>query len=322
MNEKLSIIITHYNEPVDVIAKLFTSIREQRMVKASEIDVHIVEDGDTPVPYDLYKDLPFDVYHHSPGHQGVSAARNFGFDKSNGEYVMFCDCDDMFLNALALHLIMCAIEEKPDLISSAFIEENKSETGEMRIVRRDNDMTFIHGKAYRRAWMKREGVRFDPTLTIHEDGYFNRLAFILQKTKKYIETPFYLWCWRDDSICRKDEFVLKTYPELIRVRTALSKKLKEKGLEDEFKGSVGATFIFAYYDFMKPAFNNAEQYGEYIVEARKAVRKFWRKYKDVIRSIPKRDIANNMHITRTQAFKEGMLYETMTIFQFMKILEE
>lgn len=320
---KLSLIVTHYNEPRKDIENLFKSIAFQRMVPWSDIDIHIVEDGTVDVPEDLYRDLQCEVYHHHPGHQGVSGARNYGFDNSKGDYVMFCDCDDMFLNALGIHLVLCAIEESPELISSCFIEETKTiDTGEMRIVRHDNDLTFIHGKAYRRAFLKREGVRFDKDMAVHEDGYFNRLAFYLQKSKKYIETPFYLWCWRDNSVCRDDEFVLKTYPQLIRNRIALSEKLLSKGMDEAYKNSVLATFCLAYYDFMKPSWNK-EQYGGYIVEARKAVRKFWRKYGDFIKThCTKPDMAAAMRGCREQAYKEGMLYETMTIIQFVRVLEE
>lgn len=319
---KLSIIITHYNEPRAVIEKLFWSLREQRMVSPSAVDVHIVEDGHIDVPEDLYSMLPFDVFHHHPEHGGISAARNYGFENSKGEYVMYCDCDDMFLNALGLHLVLSAINESPEMITSAFIEETKDADGQIHIIRHDNDMTFIHGKAYQRAFLKRERVKFEPEMTVHEDGYFNRLAFTLQKTKKYIETPFYLWCWRDGSICRKDQFVLKTYPQLMRVRQVLAEKYKDRKLMDEYKNSVLSTFIFAYYDFQKKSFNNAQEYGDYVIAARKAVRKFWRKYKDVVRSMPKADIAAAMHGIRAQAYKDGLLYETMTLFQFIRVLEE
>lgn len=318
---KLSIVITHFNEPRKDIEHLFVSIGLQRMVPWSEVDVHIVEDGTTDVPEDLYINLPCEVYHHHPGHGGVSAARNYGLEQSKGDYVMFCDCDDMFLNGLGIHLLLSAIEENPDMIISAFIEETRDTEGGLRIVRHDNDMTFIHGKAFKRNFLKREGLKFDKDLTVHEDGYFVRLCYAMQKYKKYIETPFYLWVWRDNSVCRQEEFVLKTYPELLKVRTAFQEKLNSKGMEEEYRQSVLSTFAFCYYDFMKPAFNDPK-YGEQIVEARKALRKFWRKYKDIVRGMSKRDMANAMYAARNQAFKDGMLYETMTIFQFIHVLEE
>lgn len=319
---KLSLVTTHYNEPRDVVEKLFVSLREQRMVNPSEVEVIIVEDGTYYIPDDVYKDLPFEVYHHHPEHGGISAARNYGLEQAKGDYVMFCDCDDMFLNALGLHLIMCAIEEEPEVISSAFIEETRDSDGQMHIVRHDNDMTFIHGKVFKRSFLRRENLKFDKDLTVHEDGYFVRLCFALQKYKKYIETPFYLWCWRQGSVCRKEEFVLKTYPELMKARIAFTEMLKKKGMEKEYAESAVSTFVFAYYDFQKPAFNNAAKYGEYIVAARKSVRKYWRKYKEVIRAMPKREIANCMYMARQTAFKDGLLYETMTLFQFIRVLEE
>ena len=320
---KLSIVITHYNEPYEVIEKLFTSISHQRMVPWDEVDIHVVEDGTTDVPEQLLAELPCAVFHHHPEHGGISVARNYGFDNSEGEYVMFCDCDDMFLNALGIHLILTAANEldKPDIINSAFIEETKGDAGELRIVRHDNDRTFVHGKAFRRAYLKKNFIHFDKELTVHEDGYFMQLAFVQTKKVKYIETPFYLWCWRDDSICRKEEFVLKTYPELVKVRTALAERLKDRNLMEEYRASVISTFVFGYYDFQKTAFNDTK-YAEYIIPARKAVRKFWRKYKDVVKGATKREIADAMYVARASAYKGGLLYEGMTLTQFIRILEE
>ena len=318
---KLSIVITHYNEPYEVIEKLFTSIREQRMVPWSEVELHVVEDGTASVDDELLKNMPCEVYHHHPEHGGVSAARNYGMERSKGEYVMFCDCDDMFMNALGIHLILTAAQEKPEIINSAFIEETKTPEGELRIVRHDNDRQFVHGKAFRKAFLQRESIRFDKEFTLHEDGYFMQLAFACAKGVKNIETPFYLWCWRDDSVCRQDEFVLKTYVDLVKVRNALSEKFKAKNRMDEYRKSVLATLVFAYYDFQKPSFNDPKL-SEYVIPARKAVRKFWRKYQDVIKGMTRRDIADAMHAGRILAYKSGMLYETMTLMQFIKVLEE
>lgn len=318
---KLSLVITHYNEPVEVVEPLFTSIRQQRLVPWSEVEIHIVEDGTMHIPDELVDGYQCAVYHHRPEHGGVSAARNYGLERANGEYVMFCDCDDMFLNMLGIHLVLTAMENKPDIINSSFIEETKTPEGELRIVRHDNDRQFVHGKAFRRAFLQRESIRFDKDLTVHEDGYFMQLAFAIGKGVKNIETPFYLWCWREGSICRQDEFVLKTYTELLRVRNALSEKFKSKGMMDNYKSSVLATFVFTYYDFQKPAFNDPNN-SEYIVPARKAARKFWRKYKDVVKGANRREIADAMHAGRILAYKGGMLYETMTLLQFIKVLEE
>ena len=317
----LSIIITHYNEPKKDIENLFISISQQRLVPWSEVEIHIVEDGTVDIPEELYMGLPCEVYHHHPEHGGIAAARNYGLEQARGDYVMFCDCDDMFLNALGIHLILTAAKENPDLISSAFIEETKGEDGKLLVVRHDNDMTFIHGKAFKKNFLKRESLKFNKDLPVHEDGYFVRLCFCFQKYKKYIETPFYMWCWRDGSICRKKDFVLKTYPDLLKAREALSQRLKDKGMEEEYRQSLVSTFCFCYYDFQKPTFND-EKNGEYIVTARKAVRKYWRKYKDEIMKTDKRDMANAMYACRSQAFRDGMLYEVMTIIQFIHVLDE
>jgi len=47
-------------------------------------------------------------------HSGASAARNFGFLKSSGQYVFFCDSDVIFLKNNALEKMIKMLEENPD----------------------------------------------------------------------------------------------------------------------------------------------------------------------------------------------------------------
>ena len=101
-DEMISLIVTHYNEPFEVMKPLLDSIKMQLGFDFLNLEVIIVEDNDDPISEIV--GYPFEIRIISQGHKGVSAARNFGLAESKGEYVMFCDCDDQFIELYALHL--------------------------------------------------------------------------------------------------------------------------------------------------------------------------------------------------------------------------
>jgi hypothetical protein len=87
------------------------------------------------------------------------------------------------------------------------------------------DSTFVHGKVHRRKFLINNNIRWNEKLTIHEDSYFNCLCQKLGKEVKYCQNPFYLWKWRDNSVCRHDpKYILKTFNNMLESNTALVKE--------------------------------------------------------------------------------------------------
>ena len=188
---KLTIVITHYNEPWGIVSPLFDSLMLQRGINWEDIEILVIQDGDhtclIPRAEDRYPELPILTIVLPKG--GVSKARNKGLYEAHGEYVMFCDCDDMMHNAFGLHLVFKAIDEKPDVITSKFIEESRYKD-EYRLVNREKDVTFVHGKAFRRQYLLDKDIKFPEHLSKHEDGVFIFLAFQMTENTKTINTPF------------------------------------------------------------------------------------------------------------------------------------
>ena len=196
---KLDIIVPHYREPWSICKHLFRTIETQGGVCFDNIRVILVNDGDDilcgSIERAMYRlaEFPFTVDYIVKEHEGVSAARNEGLDASDADYVMFCDCDDGFLNTYALHLIFSAMQEGFDLCMTNFIEETFDKDGNAKIVNHNEDLTFMHGKVYRRQFLTDNDIRFDERMTLHEDSYFNMLAYSVLKTnewkRKKISTP-------------------------------------------------------------------------------------------------------------------------------------
>lgn len=321
----LDIVVPHYKEPWEVCYYLFDSIALQRGISFNNINVIVVNDGDCLIDKKHFDGYPYNIKYLPKEHGGVSAARNYGLDHSTADYVMFCDIDDGFLSNYGLHLIFSAMQEGYDYIYSNFVEETYTAENTMTIVRHDSDFTFMHGKVYKRSFLVDNNIRFDPAMTIHEDGYFNTVALVVAQKigrLKCIETPFYLWRWNDNSTVRsnREDFVLKTYDKLMQTRTGACQQLKDRGYKNEFRTSVCMTVLNSYYDFQKPSYYAAKN-GKNLKNAEKAFKGFWNKFKKVFYDCSNLEISDIAKAARDNACKNGMLMERQDLRSWIKHID-
>lgn len=214
----LDIVITHYQEPWEVCRKQFLMLDMQRRVEWSQIRVTVINDGGHRLPEEELKDLRFrwkaagfdqlDI-----PHGGISAARNAGIEKLDGEWLMFCDCDDCFANIYALEDIQNVLkpaEEKYDILWSHCYEEDAVH-GNIFMIPPYKTFVFCHGKVYRRSFLLDEGIRFPEELRMNEDSCFNAVIVARVKDSRVGEirshVPVYSWIRRDDSVTAKPESV-------------------------------------------------------------------------------------------------------------------
>ena len=210
---KLDILVPMYNEEETVVKPLLDSIAIQQNVNLEkDVGVIICCDGGTAsLTKEFVNSYPFEIEFHRCEHRGVSATRNACLDYSTAEYVMYSDCDDLFYNACGLWILFREMEIGFDSLVSMFVEETRHpETKEVLYINHETDSTFVHGKVHRRQYLIDKGIRWNDALTIHEDSYFNILCQNLSQNVKYCQTPFYLWKWRDDSVCRHDPKYIST----------------------------------------------------------------------------------------------------------------
>lgn len=322
----LDLIVPHYKEPWETCKYLFDTLATQRGINFNDIRVIVVNDGDFLLGEDCFAGYPYKVEYLKKQHGGVSAARNYGLDHSDADYVMFCDIDDGFLNNYGLYLVFSAMNEGFDMLVSTFIEESfAKETKLPLILPRKDDMTFVHGKAYRREFLLNNGLRFEDDLTIHEDGYFNLVTYTVAKNSgkvRKVDTPFYLWKWNDNSVVRsnKDDFVLKTYDHLMKVRERTCDELKKRGYDKEYRVSVCMTVLNSYYDFQKDAYHTAQN-EKYLRQAEKAFKRFWAKFNKVFKDSTNAEISEIAVSARANATMNGMLMERQNLKSFLKHID-
>jgi glycosyltransferase involved in cell wall biosynthesis len=322
---KLQILIPQYEETDSIIKPLLDSIAIQQNVDFSEIGVIIVNDGsDVFLTEDFLNSYNFGIEYYKEEHRGVSATRQSALDHATADYVMFCDADDMFCNVCGLWIIFREMNIGVfDSLTSVFVEESRIPlTNEITYINREMDSTFVHGKVHRRRYLIEKGIKWNPDLTIHEDSFFNIQCANLSQNVKYCPFPFYLWKWRDESVCRHDpKYILKTYRNMLDSNSALIEEFRKKGRPDLSAFYTVFMIFDAYYTMNKPEWIDMDN-QEYRNSTEAHFADYYRTHKKTWENFPYQEKVNISQGVRSRSVQEGMHMESMTIDDWLKHIEK
>lgn len=321
---KLQILIPQYKEDEKVIRPLLDSIEIQQNVDLEhEVGAIIVNDGsDVLLSAEFLNRYTFPIQYVIAPHLGVSAARNIALEQATADYVTYCDADDMYYNACGLWIIFREIAlGEFDGLRSVFIEEIHRPDGEVLYINRENDSTFVHGKVWRRQYLIENNIRWNNDLKIHEDSFFNGLALNLSKNIKDCPYPFYLWRWRDDSVCRHDpKYMLKTFRDFISSNDALVGEYLLRGKGEEAMNVCALMVLTSYYTMNKPEWIDQENWL-YRANTERRFAEYYRKYKGLWEKIDPKMRMRISNSVRTQVIREGMEMEHETIDAWLTKVE-
>jgi glycosyltransferase involved in cell wall biosynthesis len=323
---KLQILVPQYKETNEIIKPLLDSIEVQQNVDLeNDVGVVIVNDGtDVHLSRDFLDRYSYNIEYYFNEHKGVSATRNACLDYATADYVMFCDADDMFFNACGLFIIFREINNGGfDSLVSAFIEETRiTQTGEIAYINHDMDSTFVHGKVHRRQYLIDKKIRWNEKLTIHEDSYFNCLCQKLAGELKYSQTSFYLWKWRDDSVCRSDfKYILKTYNNMLDSNEALVDELLKRGRRQDAQFYSTSMIFDAYFTMNKAEWINQEN-KDYRYSTEKRFKQYYLKFKHLFDTISD-DVKTQIIVSiKNRMYTEGLLMESITFEDWIKHVVE
>lgn len=172
---RISVIITTYNH-AHYLPQAIESVLQQDY---KNFELVVVDDGSTDNTKDVVKQFPEAKYFYQPN-AGLSAARNTGADKSTGDYIVFLDADDWFLEG-AFRESVAALKANPDAAfvygrHQKFNERNEALLNEQeqeyagdhyRHLLRYNFIA-MHAAVFYRRWVF-EKFRFDTSLPSCED---------------------------------------------------------------------------------------------------------------------------------------------------------
>jgi hypothetical protein len=234
---------------------------------------------------------------------------------------MFCDADDMFYNACGLYILFREIDFGGgfDSLVSAFVEETRDPvTKDVVYINHDMDSTFVHGKVHRRQYLIDNNIRWNDALTIHEDSYFNCLCQKLAGELKYSQTPFYLWKWRDASVCRHDpKYILKTYNNMLDSNDALVDELLRRAKLEDAQFYATAMIFDAYFTMNKAEWIDQENKG-YRKATERRFKQYYLKYKHLYESLPEDAKFQIVAGVKNRMYAEGLLMESITFEDWIK----
>ena len=186
MESMVSIIVPIYNTQ-KYLEQCLNSLLTQTY---RNLQIILVDDGSTDGSgkiCDAYaaRDNRIHVIHQK--NQGVSAARNQGLEKAQGEWVVFVDSDDFLpntsLEALVKSNVDLAIGGIRELDENGnCLETPKKLPSQVLSQRHALDMLFdeslwgyqgyVWNKSYRMQIIRQYGIRFDPSVKYNEDRLF------------------------------------------------------------------------------------------------------------------------------------------------------
>lgn len=200
----ISVIIPCYKAQ-DTIIRTLCSICEQEI--AEDLEVILVNDCDGLdyqkfidmfSPYFYIKEIKREV------NGGPGDSRQTGIEAATKPLITFIDADDTFSGRFALKTLRNSLIQDPTTacVFSRFLEDQK-----VSYLVHQEENPWMFGKMYKRDFLINNNIRFPINSRANEDGAFNTLCKFYSDDNhkiKNIQDISYYWCYKEDSITRKD----------------------------------------------------------------------------------------------------------------------
>ena len=327
MSKILDILVPQYNETEGMIKRLLDSIEIQQGINFSDIGVIIVNDGSSEQYYlseDFLSSYSFDIKYLKTKHHGVSSARQCALDNSTADYVIFCDADDMFVLNIGIALILNEIKKNKnepfDVLSSNYIEETKVFDDTMVYINKNINNVFVHGRVYRRKFLIDNNITWNEELKIHEDFYFNHLAITLSKKHLKTTKAFYLYKWRDDSVCRKDKFYLfNTRIDMLKSSSCLIQELLKRNKTKEARECICRIIFGEYYWSQNPLYSKEPKLNKQYEINREATKQFYKEFESYFLGCSEELLRKCAISEKTKAMNDyNIVFEKVSFYDWLK----
>ena len=284
MSKFLSIIIPRYKESEKDIFPLLSSINNQLTVDFSDIEVLICSDGGGPGELDrdflkIFNNLEIRQINLEEN-RGPGIARQTGIDNARGQYLMFCDADDIIHNVGVIGaLIQEAMKNVPDIIATTWLEEVVDLNGKYGYVTHKEDATWMHGKMLRKQFLVQNNIVHHPSLRVHEDSYILALAYSFTNRATYMDFVSYVWKFQPDSITRRNNaiYTYNSIPTFI-FACCEAHKLIEKKNPELMEYRILQFSLYMYFSLHQPGWLSPE-HKKYLDDAEETfsecMKPFW-----------------------------------------------
>lgn len=227
---KVSIIIPIYNAE-KYLRPCLESINQQTY---RDFEVILVDDGSRDsskkICEEFCKKDPEHYKYYWKKNAGVSSARNFGISKSEGEWIMFIDADDMISECAIEQLLNTLDVEKDDMVVCGYTRNTSMFKVSSKITRYssvslirlllnspnyknlysdlgelfdDIILMSVWAKLYKKAIIDSNGVKFKTNLQVCEDVVFNYEYFSYIKNVIFTHSVLYYYRITEGSASNK-----------------------------------------------------------------------------------------------------------------------
>lgn len=209
----ISVIIPAYNcEPY--ILRSIQSVLSQPL--ADQCEIIVVNDGSTDNTEPVCRRCTQEhtnITLITQENQGASAARNRGIDAAQGDYIMFLDADDAYVDGILGPWLLKELNQQYDvLLFSAYTSNTRRNRYGINI--RVQDAVFPGGRPisffgtfascmYRRDLLIRHSIRFMENVRNNEDQVFNLQTLYFAKTIRACKEFCYIYCSTPHSTSRR-----------------------------------------------------------------------------------------------------------------------
>lgn len=200
---KISIVVPVYNVQ-EYLPKCLDSLINQ---KYDDFEIVCVDDGSNDNSLQVLKSYEekygdiLKVYTKENG--GLADTRNYGIDKSNGDYVGFVDSDDWVDCNMFKDMMDIAILKSADIVVCDYTEVYESEE---RLIRDNNDgnkilyESLVCNKIFKKELFQRGKIKFPIGLWYEDNATTYKLLFLAENVQKVDKSYYFYRRTRPNSI--------------------------------------------------------------------------------------------------------------------------
>lgn len=231
----LDLYITHWNEPWEVCKPGFEMLKNQRCMDWDQVRVTVVHDGTPVFPEETFTDYPFEVHQVSIEHRGIAGVRNWCLDNGDGTWIKMNDCDDLFVSVYSLKEVVNGLEQAGDDYDYMWFEVYAESKGK-RYLKNERDPVVLHGKVFRRSFLREKNLRFNEDLTWCEDSAFLAVLEFDLNVKRIGKItgscPMYAWVHRNGSLCNRPEILFDNLKSFFRRHCYVAEEGRKRGFQE------------------------------------------------------------------------------------------